>query len=139
MVLNELPMTSSGKVNRKALPAVDDEPQAGQLAFVEPKSAIEREIAAIWEETLQKKGIGIRDNFFDLGGNSLLLVPIHRKLVTRLSANLAVSDLFRFPTIEALSTRLAEPVPIVAQPAQPRAANSLADQRAARQLARGAR
>jgi amino acid adenylation domain-containing protein len=135
VVLDSLPLTSSGKVNRKALPALDAKPVA-EPVLVEPRSAVEREIAAIWEEALQRKGIGIRDNFFDLGGNSLLLVPVHRKLATRLNATLSVPDLFRFPTIESLSARLSETAVKAPVSAAPRALNSLAAQRAARQQAR---
>jgi AMP-binding enzyme C-terminal domain/Phosphopantetheine attachment site/AMP-binding enzyme len=135
--LERLPLTSNGKVNRQALPPAVE--RTGRQAFVEPKSALTREIAAIWEEALQKPAIGVRDNFFDLGGNSLLLLRVHRELVTRLGTDLAVPDLFRYPTIESLSARLAEPAHARLQTPSPgRAPSSLADQRAARRQAREA-
>lgn len=143
MVLDQMPLTTSGKVDRKALAsthdprAVREEPSAEQGSS-QSRSAIEREVRAIWEETLQTSGIGSRENFFDVGGNSLLLVPVHRKLVARFGTTLSVPDLFRFPTIESLSMVLCDPADRVPQGAgQKRSANGLDAQRALRRQVRG--
>ncbi|MEO1376928.1 MAG: phosphopantetheine-binding protein, partial [Cyanobacteria bacterium J06635_10] len=72
--------------------------------FVIPKTKIEREIAQIWQEVLQIEKIGIYDNFFDLGGNSLLMVKVHSKLREKFSHDVSLVEMFRHPTISALVT-----------------------------------
>src|SRR5262249_1091744 len=78
--LEALPLNPNGKVDRKALPAPDSvraEPQTGYLA---PQSRVEQTIATIWEQVLQVEKVGQQDNFFDLGGHSLLLLQVHSRL-----------------------------------------------------------
>jgi len=110
VVLPALPLTPNGKVDRRALPAPDLRGRGERAREERPRSAVERTLAGIWEELLGRTGIGLRDNFFDLGGHSLLLT----RLLTRLrqefpgpaSRDLALVDLFRHPTLAALAERL---------------------------------
>ncbi|MET0396107.1 MAG: amino acid adenylation domain-containing protein, partial [Longimicrobiaceae bacterium] len=103
VVLETLPLTANGKVDRGALPPPVLE--AGE-SFVAPRTGLEREIAAAWEEVLQVERVGVDDNFFELGGHSLLLARLHRRLQGALGLELTVVDLFRFPTVAALARHL---------------------------------
>jgi amino acid adenylation domain-containing protein len=103
--LPALPLTPSGKVDRRALP----EPAAARpeaAAYVAPKSELERTIAAVWRDLLGIDRIGVEDNFFDLGAHSLLLVRAHARLREALGQELTVIDLFRHPSVGALARHL---------------------------------
>jgi acyl carrier protein len=109
IVLDALPLSAHGKIDRAALrehlgrrPAVDAD-------FAAAASDIERAIAAIWREVLGVDRVGVDDNFFEVGGQSLSLVRVHEELRARLGAELPIVELFRFPTIRALARRLSAP------------------------------
>src|SRR6185312_10562496 len=76
VLLDELPLTSSGKVDRHALPA--PEPNRPELAagYVEPRTPVEETLTAIWAELLRVERVGVEDNFFELGGDSILAIQI---------------------------------------------------------------
>jgi natural product biosynthesis luciferase-like monooxygenase protein len=102
--LDAMPLTPNGKIDRKQLPALDTlGPKAGAAEYVAPESEIETRIAEIWKETLNKEKIGIEDNFFDIGGHSLLVVRMHRKIKDALDKPVSLTDLYRFPTIKSFS------------------------------------
>jgi amino acid adenylation domain-containing protein len=103
MVLESLPLTSNGKVDRKSLPKPEDA-QASTRTHVAPSTPTERMIAAIWGEVLGVSKIGVQDNFFDLGGNSVHLVRIHAKLRAALGREFSIVEMFKQPTIHALAT-----------------------------------
>jgi acyl carrier protein len=106
--LAALPVTPSGKVDRRAL-AEPTEVRAGYVAgaaYAEPQSALERTIAGIYGDLLRVSRIGLHDNFFDLGGHSLLIVRAHQKLKEALGREIPVVDLFRFPTVATLARHL---------------------------------
>ena len=104
--LEVLPLTPVGKVDREALPAPEGERQLEQT-YVAPRSDLEQRIAAIWCEVLGLDQVGVDDNFFDLGGNSLLLMRLRSLLGGRLQQELPVTDLFGFPTIRTLAQHCA--------------------------------
>ncbi|HSF31102.1 MAG TPA: amino acid adenylation domain-containing protein [Candidatus Tectomicrobia bacterium] len=106
VVLDELPLTPNGKLDRKVLPAPDRIRAGVEGVFVAPRNALERSIAAIWQEVLGLDRVGVHDNFFDLGGHSLLMIRVHTKLRARLSMEHSMTDLFRFPTVSALAKSL---------------------------------
>lgn len=106
VVLDKMPLTLNGKVNRRALPAPDVRRRALDVEFVVPQSELEQTIALAWKEILQIEDVGIYDNFFDLGGNSLLLIQVHRQLAAQLDADLPITTLFQHPTIHALAEHL---------------------------------
>jgi hypothetical protein len=101
----ELPLTPSGKVDRRALPE-PAETRPEDAAWAEPQSALERTIAEIYRDLLRIGRVGLHDNFFDLGGHSLLIVRAHQKLKAALGREIPVLDLFRFPTVAALARHL---------------------------------
>ncbi|HJU05659.1 MAG TPA: amino acid adenylation domain-containing protein [Nitrospiraceae bacterium] len=100
------PMTANGKIDRKALQAPVDTDWRPADNYAEPQSEVEQVIAAIWREVLQVERVGRHDNFFDLGGHSLLLVQVHSRLQEVLARSLSMVDLFRCPTVEALAVHL---------------------------------
>ncbi|MDQ7957759.1 MAG: amino acid adenylation domain-containing protein [Pseudomonadota bacterium] len=126
MLLERLPLNPNGKVDRKALPPPEAVPTRPYEA---PRGEVAEAIAAIWSEVLGGARIGLHDNFFDIGGHSLQLIRAHRLLEERLKAGLTVVDLFKHPSIAALTTRIAQ------GEAAPAAASEDETERARRQRA----
>ncbi len=106
VVLASLPLTPAGKVDRKALPTPDSVRPTLQTRYEAPRTEIETAIAAIWKELLRVDQVGIHDNFFDLGGHSLLLIQVQARMEQLLKRKLPVVELFQFPNIEALARHL---------------------------------
>ncbi len=108
MYLDELPLTPNRKVDRRALPSPDLVREQAQKEFIAPQTEQEIALADIWKEVLKVETIGIRDNFFDLGGHSLQIVEILSKLKRRFEIEMSVVDLFQYVTIEALAEYLGQ-------------------------------
>jgi amino acid adenylation domain-containing protein len=106
VMLDEWPLTPSGKVDRKALPAPPDTTREVDLDFIVPSTGSEKEIVAIWKEVLQVDRVGVYDNFFELGGHSLLLIQVRVKLEEKFQRHIAIADLFKYPTVNALANLL---------------------------------
>jgi acyl carrier protein len=106
--LKALPLTPNGKVNRKALPAPENQRPELETAYVAPRDNLEKSIAKIWQDLLHVEKVGLRDNFFDLGGNSLLVVQAQARLRDALGVELPVVKLFQHPTIHSLAHFLNE-------------------------------
>ena len=105
VVLDAFPVTANGKLDRKALPPPAD--AQSTAAVVLPRTAAEEAVATVWREVLGLETVGVEDSFFDLGGHSLLVVQVHRRLIPQFPG-LAIVDLFRYPTISALSGYLSK-------------------------------
>ena len=103
VVLEKFPLTPNGKVDRRALPAPDRSRADAETAYVAPRTIFEQNLAAIWAEALNLTTIGVNDNFFDLGGHSLLLTRVRNEIERRMGVSVPIIELFRYPTIEALS------------------------------------
>jgi len=103
VALERLPRTPSGKLDRRALPAPVP---AGAARRLEPGTGVEARIAEIWRALLGVQAVGAEDNFFDLGGHSLLLVRLQARLADELGARVRVVELFQYPTVRALAARL---------------------------------
>jgi hypothetical protein len=101
--LEILPVNANGKVDRQALAVAGSADRTGAEDFVAPANELENSIAGIWSEVLRVEKVGVHDNFFDLGGNSLLLIEAHAKLSTVSSKTFSVTDLFEYPTIHSLA------------------------------------
>jgi natural product biosynthesis luciferase-like monooxygenase protein len=113
------PQTPNGKVDRKALPAPNEE--VAVVAEVGPTEGMAARIGAVWSRLLGVGRVGAKDNFFDLGGHSLLAVQAHREIRAMPgAAGLSITDIFRFPTLGALAARVEAlagdlgPAPVVA-------------------------
>jgi acyl-coenzyme A synthetase/AMP-(fatty) acid ligase/acyl carrier protein len=103
-----LPLTPSGKLDRRALVEPAVAPREAAASYVAPVSALERTVAAVFAELLRVEKVSVADNFFDLGGHSLLVVRAHQKLREALGREISVIDLFRFPTVAALARHLGQ-------------------------------
>ncbi|HEY2170847.1 MAG TPA: amino acid adenylation domain-containing protein [Candidatus Angelobacter sp.] len=103
VILDQIPLTVSGKVDRQALPDVDHEHSDMAVSYVGPRSETENVITQIWQQVLDVKKLGIHDNFFDLGGHSLLMVQVYNKLREAFHKDVPMVELFRNPTIATLS------------------------------------
>jgi hypothetical protein len=105
--LQSLPLLPNGKADRRSLPAPTWERQSAET-YQPPRSELEKAIAGIWQELLQVDKVGMDDSFFELGGHSLLLVQAHRRLSRIRDRDLSITDMFRFPTIRALTQHLSQ-------------------------------
>jgi surfactin family lipopeptide synthetase C len=105
--LEQLPLTPNGKVDRRGLKGLE-QPSGLGTTYVMPRSEVEKTIAAIWQQVLQVRQVGIEDNFFDLGGHSLLIVKVQSQLRSQLQVEVPLIDLFRHPTISLLSRYLSQ-------------------------------
>jgi amino acid adenylation domain-containing protein len=103
VVLDRLPLTPNGKVDRRALP---DAQAADAGEHVEPRTATEAALAAIWSALLARPTIGITDNFFELGGDSLIAVQVANRIKRDFGHELSLREFFEAPTVEAVATVL---------------------------------
>ncbi len=101
--LDALPRTPHGKLDRLALASSDAARVESGEAYVAPETDAEVLIADVWREVLGLSRVGVHDNFFEVGGTSLLLVKIHHRLQQTVRSDLTMIDLFQYPTIGALA------------------------------------
>ena len=102
VALDALPLTPNGKLDRRSLPPPGDLRPALDVTYVSPQTDLERAIATVWQQTLNIEQIGIHDNFFEIGGNSLLMVKVNSELRDILKVDLPLIEMFRYPTINSL-------------------------------------
>ena len=106
--LQELPFTPNGKVNRRALP----EPELGKAetasAFIAPRTPVEESLAKIWCRVLKLERVGVGDNFFDLGGHSLIATQVVSQIERVFNVEISLRTIFERPTIEGLALALLE-------------------------------
>jgi acyl carrier protein len=101
VVLPVLPLTRTGKIDRRALPPPEDVSASG--ADREPATETEAAVAAIWQAVLRKERVGATENFFELGGHSLLATQVIARIRSKLGVDLPLRVLFEQPTVEALA------------------------------------
>jgi amino acid adenylation domain-containing protein len=106
ITLDAMPLTPNGKIDRQALPAPSRVRPNLAVAYVDPKTEIERDIAAVWREVLEIEIVGLHDNFFDLGGDSIRILRVLNKLQTTFGEKLSMPQMFEFPTISLLAAHL---------------------------------
>jgi amino acid adenylation domain-containing protein len=121
VLLEALPLTPNGKLDHKALPKPEGLRADLETSYIAPQTEIEHKIVLIWQNVLHRKKVGTHDNFFDLGGNSLLFVQVQEQLVSVLNQDISVITLFQYPTISALVHYLEHHEPISFQASQERA------------------
>jgi amino acid adenylation domain-containing protein len=109
VVLPALPLTPHGKVDLSALPAPRLERAGGARPFAAPRTELEKTIAGAWQQVLGIAQVGVDDNFFDLGGHSLLMAQLKVIIGTRLGREVSMVELFQHPTIGALAGHLSRP------------------------------
>src|SRR5262249_28749689 len=106
MVLDTFPVTSHGKVDRRALPAPDAADLA-RSAYVAPRNDVEAQLCAIWQHVLALPRVGVQDNFFSLGGDSIVSIRVVSQARER-GMSFSVKDLFRHQTVAELARELAQ-------------------------------
>jgi hypothetical protein len=106
VILPALPLTPNGKIDRHALPEWKTGRSDLEANFVAPRTVVEETLAKVWADLLGLQQVGIYDNFFDLGGHSLLIVQVHSKIREIFNSPISVVDLYRYPTINALAQEL---------------------------------
>ncbi len=108
MLLDTMPLLPNGKVDRHALPAPQGLRPTLAANYQAPQSQIEQAIAQVWQEILNLDKVGIHDNFFDLGGHSLLMIQVANKLNEILQSDVSLVTLFQSPTIHSLAQYFSE-------------------------------
>ncbi|KPV61176.1 hypothetical protein QJ48_01395, partial [Paenibacillus sp. A3] len=103
--LERLPLTPNGKIDRKALPA--PEGGASGSEYTAPRTPLEAKLVRIWQEVLGVATVGVKDNFFDLGGHSLRATTLVSKVHKELNVDLPLRDVFRYATIEEMAQAIA--------------------------------
>ncbi|MFD2168564.1 non-ribosomal peptide synthase/polyketide synthase [Tumebacillus lipolyticus] len=106
VVLESIPLTANGKVNRRALPKPDDSAVVREVEWVAARDAVEAELVEIWKQLLDLSEVGIHDNFFSLGGHSLLAVRLMSEIQKRFGQKLTLQSLYQSGTIEQLAESL---------------------------------
>ncbi|WKD33399.1 non-ribosomal peptide synthetase [Streptomyces xanthophaeus] len=104
--LDRMPLTTSGKTDRKALPAPDGERTGLESEFIAPRTPAERAVARVWAETLYADEVGAGDDFFDLGGDSLTATRVALRLQEEFGLEIPVRTLFTYSTVESLAGAL---------------------------------
>lgn len=104
--LDELPMLSNGKINRRELPEPDGRQieRTGTGPMIAPRAPVEKILAQIWAEVLPVKQVGIADNFFDLGGHSLTATRVVSRVIQQFQLDIPLRSLFESPTIADMAT-----------------------------------
>jgi iturin family lipopeptide synthetase A/iturin family lipopeptide synthetase C/tyrocidine synthetase-3 len=103
VLLDKLPLTSNGKVDRRALPPPASDDPAPAPAVARPLTETETALVAIWTELLDVQNIGVNDDFFDLGGHSLLAIRTVSRIRDVFGVDLHLRSLFERPTVAALA------------------------------------
>lgn len=107
VVLDQLPLTASGKVDRRALPAPEHGEFPGQR-YVPPRTPTEETLARIWSEVLEVEQVGIHDNFFTLGGHSLLVTQVISRIREAFNVDISIQTFFQSPNVADLSIAVTE-------------------------------
>lgn len=106
MLIAAVPLNANGKVDRNALPDPNRESRSLDIPFIPPRDALERQLVQIWETVLEVSPIGVQDNFFDLGGHSLVAVRLMAQIQEQFQKHLPLATLFQAGTVEQLAQLL---------------------------------
>ncbi len=112
VVLSQMPLNANGKIDRRALPEPRELQVSPTRPLVSPQTELERQILVIWQEVLQMEEVGIDDNFFDLGGHSLLMVQVCSKVQKVWHREMTVVDMFQYPTVRKMANYLGQIVAV---------------------------
>lgn len=108
VALDELPLTGTGKVNRRALPDPGKSRPNLATPWVAPTTEVEGKLAAIWENVLSLDRVGVNDNFFDLGGHSLAATRVVSQVIKQFQLELPLLSLFQSPTVAEMAAVIIE-------------------------------
>ena len=108
VLLNAIPLTPNGKVNKKALPVPESIVIEIESNFIAPKTSIEKTLSEHWASLLNVKQVGLNDNFFELGGDSLLAIQVLCHIMESFKIQLPLHTIFRAPSIGQLTKIIEE-------------------------------
>jgi len=103
VVMDSLPLTPSGKIDRMALPEPDTNMSESGKQYVPPRDPLEIQLVGVWEKVLERRPVGITDNFFKIGGHSLLVMRLISETRKATGRDISVIDVFRAPAIEQMA------------------------------------
>jgi acyl carrier protein len=106
VVLEKIPLTAAGKVDRRALSNLKDVSAGSGAIYATPGNDMEQIVADIWKEVLHLEAVSIHDNFFALGGNSISILKVNSRLGMKLGKSFPVVKMFKYPTVQALAAYL---------------------------------
>lgn len=104
--LDNFPLTINGKIDKNSLPEPDFSDNENNANFVAPRNELEQKLCNIWQNILGLKKVSINSNFFEIGGNSILLIRLVAKIKKELNLNLSLVDIFTYPNIKSLIEHL---------------------------------
>jgi acyl carrier protein len=104
--METMPLTTNGKINKKLLPNPDGLGFSGGVEYVAPESELEVKLVKIWEEVLQRENIGLLDNFFDLGMDSLKTMRLVTLIHQKLNIDLKIADILENTNIQEISKKI---------------------------------
>ncbi|MBO0784029.1 MAG: amino acid adenylation domain-containing protein, partial [Ktedonobacteraceae bacterium] len=108
VILDKLPQTQNGKLDRKALPMPEDDWGESEDGYAAPRTPVEEIVAGIFEEVLRRERVGRYDNFFDVGGHSLLATQVASRMRSTFGVEVGVKSIFEEPTVAGLARRIEE-------------------------------
>ena len=103
--LETMPLTINGKIDKKKLAEIKGKSLLA-VEYVAPRDEMELKLAALWQEILKKERIGVKDSFFEIGGNSLKAIQLIARIQKEYNVNFEIAGLYDTPTIEALKEKL---------------------------------
>jgi thioesterase domain-containing protein/aryl carrier-like protein len=108
MILETIPLTANGKIDRRSLPSPMSDAALQKAEIVAPRTHVEKQLSEIWEELFETTAIGVHDDFFDLGGHSILAVKMMTRIKRVFGKSLTINALFEAPTIARLASRIGD-------------------------------
>ncbi|HEX8088364.1 MAG TPA: phosphopantetheine-binding protein, partial [Blastocatellia bacterium] len=106
VALEQMPLTPNGKINRKALPVPDQTQLRSQTPFASPRSPLEELLAGVWADVLGVERVGVHDDFFEMGGQSILATQLISKIQQILPIELPLRTIFEAPTVAQLAVAI---------------------------------
>tara|TARA_Y100001968_G_scaffold295894_1_gene303644 strand:- start:137 stop:1606 length:1470 start_codon:yes stop_codon:yes gene_type:complete len=104
--IEKMPLTSNGKINKMSLPNPKNIDTGRETKYVVPRNEVEKQLVVIWEKILNRDKIGVKDDFFDLGGHSLNAIRLINSINIKFDKKISLSELYRNPTIEKLQQQI---------------------------------
>lgn len=114
VMMETLPLTANGKVDRHALPAPDSQRPALESPYIDPHTEMEKIISTVWRQLLRVDKVGVNDNFFDLGGDSFLMAQACSRLREALDRDISMVEAFTYASVSTLAKHLSQAQPAAA-------------------------
>lgn len=106
VLLTEMPLNANGKIDKKALPNLNGIALKSGVEYIAPQNETEKELVSIWEEVLQQEKIGVKDNFFDVGGHSLKAIILINRIESQFHVKMKIENLLSNPTVQFMSNEI---------------------------------